>query len=57
MIEGTIELFLFYIILRYCKWCVWLILVVGIVVVDCCCWYCGCGLFYGFWLFMFMVIT
>jgi hypothetical protein len=34
MIEGTIELFLFYVILRYCKWCVWLILVVGIVVVG-----------------------
>jgi hypothetical protein len=34
MIEGTIELFLFYVILRYCKWCVWLIVVVGIVVVD-----------------------
>ena len=30
----------------------WLIVVVSIVVVDCC-WYCGCGLFYDFWLFMF----
>jgi hypothetical protein len=52
MIEGTIELFLLYAILTYCRRCVLLIVIVGIVVVDCRCWYCGCGFFYDFWLFM-----